>query len=190
MRGRDAFKANKTAIAVTSHLANALPSFLRKILLEQLRHVNGYLGLGLRYALCKASAKSCGECVGIFPGVYLLNVDRLSVGDNVSIHPMCYIDAAGGIQIGDNVSIAHSTTILSAEHIFKERSTPIRNQGVQLLPTVIEDNCWVGAHVTILGGCRIGTGCVVAAGSVVTKDVEPNSVVAGVPAKVMKTRGV
>jgi len=175
-------------ITAASGMVSLLPAGCRRWLLTGFRHVGGYVGLGMRYALCRSLAASCGECVAIFPGVYLLNVEGLVLGNNVSIHPMCYVDGAGGISIGNDVSIAHATTILSAEHTFAREDRPIREQAVRLAKTTIEDDCWIGARVTVLGGRTIGRGSVVAAGSVVTKDVDPNTVVGGVPAKLIRMR--
>ena len=79
--------------------------------------------------------------------------------------------------------------IFSENHNFNSFDKTIREQGVTKQAVVIGNNCWLGAGCTILSGVTVGDGCVIAAGSIVTKSVPPNSVVAGVPAKVIKNRG-
>ncbi|MEK1831887.1 hypothetical protein AAAC51_32350 [Priestia megaterium] len=73
----------------------------------------------------------------------------------MSIHPMCYIDAAGGVSIGDDVSIAHSSTILSEEHIYLDLERNIKDQGCEFRETIIENNVWIGAGSRILGGSKV-----------------------------------
>lgn len=80
----------------------------------------------------------------IHHNVFLLSVDNLSVGNNVSIHPMCHIDVTGGINIGNDVSIAHSVTVMSFKHEYKDITVAIKDQSVKLLPTLIMDNVWIG----------------------------------------------
>jgi len=76
----------------------------------------------------------------------------------------------------------------SENHAFADPNLTIKEQGVIKDPVVIGNNCWIGGGATILAGVHIGDGCVIAAGSVVTKSVAANSIVAGVPAKVIKSR--
>lgn len=80
--------------------------------------------------------------------------------------------------------------IIAADHIFDDPTRPIHRQGLRQAPVVIEDNVWIAGRAIITAGVTIGTGTVIAAGAVVTKDVPPMSVVAGVPGRVIKTRSV
>ena len=121
-------------------------------------------------------------------GVFLFGVQNLRLGSFISIHPMTYIDATGGLTIGDDVSIAHGVTILSTSHTFASNFSPIREQPVENRPTHIGSNVWIGAGARILGGVTVGDGCVVASGAVLVKDTPPNSIVAGVPARVIRSR--
>jgi acetyltransferase-like isoleucine patch superfamily enzyme len=113
----------------------------------------------------------------------------LRVGVNSNVGPASYIGASGGITIGDNVLMAPAVIVLSEEHNFAEHGVVIKAQGVRHAPTEIADDVWLGARATVLGGTRIGRGAIVAAGAVVTRDVAPGCVVAGVPARVIAERG-
>ncbi len=110
---------------------------------------------------------------------------NIHLRDNVFININCYFMDGASITIGNNVFIGPSCGFYTAAHpVDYER----RNQGLEkALPITVGDNCWFGANVSIMPGVTIGSGCVVAAGSVVTKDIPDNVMVAGVPAKVMKT---
>ena len=187
-RGRDLFDRGKPLLILAVRLLRALPMSLRKRMLQSARDLNGLVGLAGRYVLCRSIVSECGDNVAIFPGVFLMNIDRLSIGNNVSIHPMCYVDATGGVTIGDDVSIAHGVTIMSFEHGYARRDVPIRDQLLRSDPTRVETGCWIGARAVILAGAVVGRGSIVGAGSVVTRSVEPNSIVGGVPARLIKTR--
>lgn len=112
----------------------------------------------------------------------------IKIGDNTGINSNAYLAGQGGIEIGENVIIGPGVKIFSENHIFLDLSIPIKEQGVSRKGVIIKDNCWIGANVTILDGVIIETGCVVAAGSVVTKSISQNTIVAGVPAKTIKYR--
>lgn len=106
-----------------------------------------------------------------------------TIGENSVVNGNCRMDTRGGIVIGDNVSISADVIILTADHDlntvdFSGNSSPV----------FIEDYAWIGTRAMILPGVKIGKGAVIAAGSVVTKNVEPYHVVAGVPAKFIKKR--
>ena len=92
----------------------------------------------------------------------------------------------GPVDIGNHVNLAQGITVTALNHNFSETNKRIDEQGVSTNPVTIEDDVWVGANAVILPGVTIGEHCVVAAGAVVTKDVPPHSLVAGVPAKVIK----
>lgn len=92
----------------------------------------------------------------------------------------------GPVTIGSHVNLAQGITVTALNHNFADPEKRIDEQGVSTTPVVIEDDVWIGANAVVLPGVRIGTHSVVAAGAVVTKDVPPHSIVAGVPAKVIK----
>ena len=92
----------------------------------------------------------------------------------------------GPVDIGSHVNLAQGITVSALNHNFSDTNKRIDEQGVSTTPVTIEDDVWIGANAVILPGVTIGEHCVVAAGAVVTKDVPPHSLVAGVPAKVIK----
>ena len=92
----------------------------------------------------------------------------------------------GPVTIGSHVNLAQGITVTALNHNFADSEKRIDEQGVSTTPVVIEDDVWIGANAVVLPSVRIGTHSVVAAGAVVTKDVPPHSIVAGVPAKVIK----
>lgn len=92
----------------------------------------------------------------------------------------------GPVTIGNHVNLAQGITVTALNHNFANSEKKIDEQGVNTTPVTIEDDVWVGANAVLLPGVRIGTHSVIAAGAVVTKDVPPHSIVAGIPAKVIK----
>jgi acetyltransferase-like isoleucine patch superfamily enzyme len=114
--------------------------------------------------------------------------EGFTIGDHSNIGPYCYVGCAGYIQIGKNVLMGPRVSLFAENHIFSDPERLIREQGVNRQGIIIEDDCWLGSGCIILDGVTIGHGSVVAAGSVVTESIPPLSVVAGVPAKVIKTR--
>lgn len=188
-RGRDLFKKYFFIIDILVFLYGLFPKKFQEFMLVLHRKIPGYLGLAIRYALLKNLALSVGENVSIHPDVYLFHIENLSIGNNVSIHPMSYIEAVGGVEIGDDVSIAQGTSIISFNHKYTELEMPIKDQGTELRPICIKNNVWIGAKSTILGGVKINEGSIIGAGSIVTKDVMKNNIVAGNPAKIIKKRG-
>lgn len=124
------------------------------------------------------------ECTGV-----LRNVGQgLVIGDNVGINHHCFIGVRGQIRIGNNVIFGPFVSVFSENHNFDSTEIPIKEQGVERMETIIEEDVWIGAGAKILAGVTIGKGSVIAAGAVVNKDVPPYSVVGGIPAKVLKNR--
>ena len=93
----------------------------------------------------------------------------------------------GPVTIGNHVNLAQGVTITALNHNFEDITLRIDQQGVSTNTVTISDDVWIGTNVVVLPGVTIGTHSVVAAGAVVTKDVPPYTIVAGVPAKVIKT---
>lgn len=187
-RGRDLVRRFSWVLTLLELWYKIFPKKIRKKIFERKRYAKGLWGMARRYAILKTLAYQCGQNVAIHEGVYLFNIENLSIGNNVSIHPMSYIEAKGGIKIGNDVSIAHGATILSTTHVFDDINVPIADQPITILPTNIGNNVWIGAKATIIAGVNIGDGTVIGATSVVTHDTENNSVVVGVPGRKIKER--
>lgn len=114
----------------------------------------------------------------------------IMIGNRTGIGARAFLAGQGGITIGDDVITGPNVQIFSENHNFADLLTTIKAQGVTRNAVFIGNNCWIGGGVTILAGVIIGDGCVIAAGSVVTKSFLENSVIAGAPAKLIKTREV
>ncbi len=114
--------------------------------------------------------------------------EGLRLGDNSNIGPYSFIGCSGYITLGDRVLMGPRVNLLAENHRFSDLDRPIKLQGVERSFITVEDDCWIGAGSTIVAGVTVGHDSVVAAGAVVTRDVPPLSVVAGVPAEVVRSR--
>lgn len=109
---------------------------------------------------------------------YIISPEKISIGSYTHINRGCLLDGRGFCFIGNNVSISYNVSLITGSHNINSRTFPGK-----YLPITIEDYVWIGANATVLQNIRIGKGAIVAAGSVVTKDVAPYTIVAGLPAK-------
>lgn len=139
------------------------------------------IALGNNVTVAKNSVLQC-------TGVIANKGVGIVIGNNSAIGADSYLGGQGGIQIGNDVIMGPGVKIFSENHNYRDSSLVIRKQGVTRSGVKINNNCWIGAGVIILDGVEIGSGCVIAAGSVVTKLIPPNSIVAGIPAKIIKNR--
>jgi maltose O-acetyltransferase len=149
------------------------------------------IGKKFRGYLCNILFKSSGINIDIEKRAYFGLGNDLEIGFNSGIGIAAKIYGIGGggkVIIGNNVMMASDVTILTLNHNYNEKNKPMREQGVKFLNVIIEDDVWIGYRVTILPGVKIGKGSVIGAGAVVTKNVEPYTVVGGVPAKFIKER--
>jgi len=133
--------------------------------------------------------RSCGARLGagtvVHGGSYLTFPARLQTGRRCFVNRSCYLDLEGPIVLGDDVVIGHGSTLVTSSH---EIGASRRRAGMVTGRRIdIEDGAWLGANVTVLAGVRIGRGAVIAAGAVVTRDVPPDVVAAGVPARVLRS---
>lgn len=110
----------------------------------------------------------------------------IRIGRDSLIGEFCIIRGPGGVNIGDRVYLSPSVHIYSSNHVFNDPHTCFIDQGVTALGVNVEDECWIGAMAVILDGVTVGRNSVVAAGSVVTKDVPSYSLVAGAPARIIR----
>jgi acetyltransferase-like isoleucine patch superfamily enzyme len=113
----------------------------------------------------------------------------IRVGRDCLIGEYCVIRGQGGVTIGDRVYTSPFTQLLAVNHIYTNPDRPFVDQGITAEGIVIEDDVWLGAGAVITDGVRVGRGAVVAAGAVVTQNVLPHTVVAGVPARLIKYIG-
>ncbi|OIQ92724.1 galactoside O-acetyltransferase [mine drainage metagenome] len=170
---------------------------MRKFLVTSYGYMNNLLFMFLdlipypiRFVFLKIMLKDIGKNVLIDYGCYLRYPWRISIGSNVSlnrgcsIYPSIHIDDAE-IIIGNNVSLGPGVTLFGAGHDHSFLSLPDTGKTIR-----ISDYVWVGGGATILEGVTIGEGAIVAAAAVVTKDVPPYTVVAGIPAKIISKREI
>ena len=122
------------------------------------------------------------ESFGLFPPFYTDCGKNMRFGKRVFVNSGCRFQDQGGITIGDDVLIGHNCVIATLNHAMD----PEKRADMTPAPVRIGNKVWVGANATILPGVTIGDGAIVAAGAVVNKDVEPCTVVGGVPARVLK----
>lgn len=154
-----------------------IPSRLQKILSFFLKKI-----LEVRYQ------SKIGSSTQLHFTVKIINPNRTVIGNNVFIGKGCYIDSSDQVSIGDNTLIAPMVFICSRSHQYDRREDLIREQGYKYAPVTIGNDCWIGYGAKIMPGVTIKEGAVVAAGSVVTKTVQPYEVVGGVPAKTIGMR--
>lgn len=130
-----------------------------------------------------------GEHLRVATNVKIANPKNVSIGDD------CYL--GDGVQlyawnekisIGNHVLIAAGAKMITRKHGFADIQAPISEQGYTNAPITIEDDVWIGFQAIILAGVTIGKGSIIGAGAVVTKNVEPYSIVGGVPAKLIRKR--
>lgn len=126
--------------------------------------------------------RSMGRC-------YLYaNSGAIEIGDNLSLNANVQIGASGGrIVIGNDVLIGPNVVLRAADHGIS-RDELIRLQRHNGGAIIVDDDVWIGSNAVVLRNVRLGRGCVVAAGAVVTKDVEPYTIVGGIPAKKISER--
>ena len=156
-------------------------SFATKKLLVQMN--NSSDPVEIRDLLSQITSSEIDESVAVFTPLSINYGKNTKIGKNVFINFDCVFLDLGGITIEDNVLIAPKVSLLSEEHPV----TP--NDRQSLIPghILIKKNAWIGAGATILPGITIGENAIVAAGAVVSKDVPANTIVGGVPAKIIKS---
>lgn len=137
----------------------------------------------LRKLFSELIGQELDEGFGLFPPFNADYGQNIKVGKNVFINSGCCFQDQGGIEIGDNVLIGQQVVIATLNHDL----IPEKRANMYPAPVKIGNGVWIGAHATVLSGVTIGDGAVVAAGAVVNKDVPANTVVGGVPAKIIKT---
>ena len=122
--------------------------------------------------------------------LYASEFSEIRIGSNVTFNSNVMINARGKgkILIGNNVLIGPNAVLRSNNHSFTDKNRPIIKQGMTEGNIIIEDDVWISSNSVILPNCRIGRGAIIAAGAVVTNNVESYSIVGGVPAKFIQRR--
>jgi galactoside O-acetyltransferase len=176
------------------------------------RHCPGEVGYSLRARLLTSRLRSAGNNLRVGTGVRVTGYEnisighnlnlmhnsalyaydgRIEIGDNVAINSNVIVGASednGAIILRDNVIIGPNVVLRASDHVYTRTDTPIRYQGHSGGTILVEEGVWIASNCVILRDITIGAHAVAAAGAVVTKDVEPYAVVAGVPAQVIKRR--
>ena len=139
-------------------------------------------------AICAAWSELAGrpapERFRLVPPVHCDHGLQLELGVNVFINHGCTLNDMGGIEIGDHTMLGPNVSLLSSGHPTRVAD---RQLGITVAPIRVGANVWIGAGATVIGGVTIGDGSVVAAGAVVSRDVPPATLVAGVPARAIRT---
>lgn len=138
----------------------------------------------IRQLSAKLMFDYCGRKVDIGRKISLSR--HISLGDRSGIGDNCYF--IGEVHIGNDVMMAANCAFIASNHNYQDLSIPMNKQGGKEEPIYIGNNVWIGYGAIIMGGIAIKDGAVVAAGAVVTRDVDENTIVGGVPAKVIGKR--
>mgnify|MGYP003379982878 CR=1 FL=1 len=139
----------------------------------------------VRALLGELTGQPIHDTVALFPPFYCEFGKNLSFGRNVFVNLGCRFQDTGGITIGDESLIGHGCTLTTLNHAVD----PVRRGDMVPAPITIGRRVWLGASVTVVPGVTIGDGAIVGAGAVVTRDVPADTIVAGVPARVIRGTG-
>lgn len=129
-----------------------------------------------------------GKRVMFYPGVWIVPGKNLRLGNDVDLALGVIVTTSGGVVIGDRAFVGYRTQILSSNHSIPKGYGRIFGSGHKKNKVIVENDVWIGANCIILPGVTIGEGAVVAAGAVVTRTVQPFSIVGGNPAKIIRVR--
>ncbi len=136
----------------------------------------------LKEIMERLTGRKIGDGFMLFPPFYTDFGKNITIGSNVFINSCCHFQDQGGITIGDGALIGHNVVLATINHDL----TPGKGRVNHYKPITLGKNVWIGSNSTILQGVTIGDWAVIAAGSVVTKDVEPYTIVGGAPARFIK----
>lgn len=138
----------------------------------------------VRALFCELTRQAVDAGFMLIPPFYTTSGPEIRVGRNVFINQNCTFYDLGGLSIGDDVMIGPNVSLITSSHPLAPSE---RRDGVIARPIVIEKNVWIAAGAIVIGGVTIGENSVVAAGAVVTRDVPPDSLVAGNPTRVVRS---
>lgn len=155
---------------------------------QQALRITAQLNMGyhspeeIRVLMAQLIGKPVDKNFAMFPPFYSDFGKNITIGERVFINSCCCFQDQGGITIGDGALIGHHVVLATINHDF----APERRAANHPAPIVIGENVWIGANVTVTPGVTIGDGAIIAAGAVVTKDIPPNVIAGGVPAKIIR----
>ncbi|MFJ0262157.1 acyltransferase [Acinetobacter baumannii] len=153
-------------------------------MLPRFRTLNYLKGLYLKIFF----KSKIGRRVVFYPNIWIFTGRNLVLGDDVDLATGVLITTDGGVSIGERTLVGYGTKILSSNHNVPKLPNRIFDSGHTKAPVNIGKDVWLGANCIVLPGITVGDGAVIAAGSVVTKDVPANVFVGGIPAKIIKER--
>ena len=179
----DELNSGRTVVA-----GSELHLYMQKISQEALKitaELNGgyHDGEEVREIFSRLIGRPVDESFGLFPPFYTDCGKNLRIGKHVFINSGCRFQDQGGITLGDGALIGHNVVMATLNH----SEQPEERANLHPAPIHIGRNVWIGASATILPGVTIGDGAIVGAGAVVTRDVTENMIVAGVPAKILRS---
>lgn len=168
-------------------------TFIRKVLDQMTAGAVGALpnspGVNpLKAWLMRLRGARIGRGVKFWSGIWIDRFDRLQIGEDATIGKSVLLVCGGGVHLGRRTMIGHGSKLISAKHRIPPNRAPMRFAGTIFGKVTIKDDAWLAAQSLVLPGVTVGEGAVVGAGSVVTHDVPPYAVVAGVPARIMRMR--
>tara|TARA_B100000212_G_scaffold333754_1_gene303671 strand:- start:16 stop:618 length:603 start_codon:yes stop_codon:yes gene_type:complete len=145
---------------------------------------------GLRIEFPRNIELGSGSYFGFNCKLYASEFSKIKIGFNASFNSNVMINARGKgkIFIGNNVLIGPNVVLRSSNHSFESTEIPVIEQGMKEGQIIVHDDVWIGSNAVILPNCEIGKGSIIAAGAVVTSNVDSYTIVGGVPAKLIKKR--
>lgn len=152
------------------------------------RWLPGFEGIAIRSFFYRLLFARLEGFAFIYPGAWLDHSFNIHAGRSLAVNTGVFISARAPITFGNGVLVGPNVVIVSSNHRFDRPDLPISEQGHELAPITIGDDCWIGANAVILAGVKVADGTIVSAGAVVTRDTEPYSIVAGSPAQAIGER--
>lgn len=179
----DELNSGRTVVA-----GSELHLYMQKLSQEALKitaELNGgyHDGEEVREIFSRLIGRPVDESFGLFPPFYTDCGKNLRIGKHVFINSGCRFQDQGGITLGDGALIGHNVVMATLNH----SEQPEERANLHPAPIHIGRNVWIGASATILPGVTIGDGAIVGAGAVVTRNVTENMIVAGIPAKILRS---
>ena len=176
-----------------SRIPGRIGNFLRNFYFKRRfssKFKNNRFETGFRVEYPKNVKIRSNSFYGLDCKIYASELSNVKIGLNASINSNVMINARGKgrIFIGNNVLIGPNVVLRSNNHTFKSTKIPIISQGMTEGEIIIGNDVWIGSNAVILPNCNIGDGAIIGAGAVVTSNIEPYTVVGGIPAKFIKKR--